>query len=71
MRKALQDQARLLLIGMAAIVIMVTIVDAKPAADPNQDEETVECTSNMGTPNGSNQLWESLSQQFVSTVSCY
>ena len=71
MRKALQDQSKLLLIGMAAIVIMVTIVDAKPPADTNQDEETVECTSNMGTPNGSNQLWESLSQQFVSTVSCY
>ena len=69
MRKALQNQIRPILVGVAAIIALATLVYAKPAAPPEQEPEIAHCSRNMGAPAG-DQLWESLSQQFISTVSC-
>ena len=69
MRKALQNQIRPIFVGVAAIIALATLVDAKPATLPEQESEIANCSRNVGAP-ASDQLWESLSQQFISTVSC-
>jgi hypothetical protein len=69
MRKALQNQIRPIFVGVAAIIALATLVDAKPAIAPEQESEIANCSRNVGAP-ASDQLWESLSQQFISTVSC-
>jgi len=72
MRKAILKHARLLFASAIGIIVVVTLTYSKPSTKPENSTDTVNCPKDMEDLKGSGELlWETLSHQFVSSVSCY